>query len=306
VQPFYNEVIHTPFFVWDPRSGVTGERRDGLVQMIDLAPTLLDYFGVARPADMQGVTLEAVVAAEEPTREAVLYGTHGGHVNVTDGRYTYMRAPQNDGNQPLFEYTHMPTHMRSRFSVAEMQHVELAEPFSFTKGCRTMKIPAGARLNPYMYGTLLFDLQNDPGQEHPLVDEAVERRMISLMVALMRENDAPPEQYERLNLPLDGVAQPRHLHLAAQHEIVMRAMYPTKIEPGDGHFNLNTPIKELLANDGAAAVFQRLFPGFSEDAQLQQAANASLLQIANYAPGFFTADKLNSMAAELAKLNNHT
>ena len=30
--PFYEEVAHTPFFVWDPRSEVKGERRQALVQ----------------------------------------------------------------------------------------------------------------------------------------------------------------------------------------------------------------------------------------------------------------------------------
>ena len=27
VQPCYNEVIHTPLFIWDPRSEAAGERR---------------------------------------------------------------------------------------------------------------------------------------------------------------------------------------------------------------------------------------------------------------------------------------
>ncbi len=47
VQPFYNEVAHAPLFIWDPRAGCRGERRSALVQMIDMAPTLLDYFGLA-------------------------------------------------------------------------------------------------------------------------------------------------------------------------------------------------------------------------------------------------------------------
>jgi len=34
--PFYNEVAHTPLFIWDPRCGAAGERRDALVQTIDL------------------------------------------------------------------------------------------------------------------------------------------------------------------------------------------------------------------------------------------------------------------------------
>lgn len=42
--PYYNEVANNPLFIWDPRSGVKGERRQALVQMIDWAPTLYDFF----------------------------------------------------------------------------------------------------------------------------------------------------------------------------------------------------------------------------------------------------------------------
>lgn len=302
IQPLYNEIVHTPFFIWDPRSGVQGERRDGLVQMIDIAPTLLDFFGVERPSEMQGVSLESVIANGVKTREAVLYGSHGGHVNVTDGRYTYIRAPRTSLNQPLYEYTLMPTHMRSRFSVDELSNIELAEPFTFTKGTRTMKIAATSSMfNPYIFGTLLFDLQTDPLQENPIVDEAIERRMIQLMVALMQSNDAPPEQYERLNLPLDGAVESQHLQLAAQHEIALRALKPTDIEIGNGQFNLKTPIKDLLADKGAAAVFYRHFPEFVADPFVM---GTSLIQIANFAPSLFTADKLKALVRELADLDN--
>ena len=55
---FYEELSHTPLFIWDPRTGVAGERRKALVQTIDLAPTLLSYFGVPIPPDMQGHDLQ--------------------------------------------------------------------------------------------------------------------------------------------------------------------------------------------------------------------------------------------------------
>jgi arylsulfatase A-like enzyme len=46
VQPFYNEVAHTPLFIWDPRCCLKGERRSALVQTIDLPATLLEFFGL--------------------------------------------------------------------------------------------------------------------------------------------------------------------------------------------------------------------------------------------------------------------
>jgi len=44
-------------------------------------------------------------------------------------------------------------------------------------------------------------LEKDPGQENPIQDADVEARMIEHMVRLMEENNAPPEQFERLGLP---------------------------------------------------------------------------------------------------------
>ncbi|MEX2540630.1 MAG: sulfatase [Trueperaceae bacterium] len=200
IQPWYNENAHIPLFVWDPRSGKAGERRQSLVQMIDFPATLLEYFGQPLPPEMQGLPLAGTTDHDAGVREAALFGIHGGHVNVTDGRYVYMRAPVSSDNQPLYEYTLMPSHMRSMFSVEELQQLELAPPFSFTKGCPTMKVPARPWLNPHRFGTLLFDLENDPAQEQPLDDPEVEEMMIGHLTRLMKANDAPAEQFERLGL----------------------------------------------------------------------------------------------------------
>ncbi len=202
VQPFYNEVANTPLFIWDPRSGKQAERRSGLVQGIDLAPTLLEYFGAGIPADMQGLVLRDAVASDAPTRPAVLFGAFGGQINVTDGRYVYMRGAANAENDPLYEYTLMPTHMRGFFSAEELSDTEIAGPLPFTKGCPVMKIPARAQRSksPHVFTNLLFDLQSDPRQEHPIQNAEIEARMIEHMLRLMKENDAPEEQYRRVGL----------------------------------------------------------------------------------------------------------
>ena len=58
----------------------------------------------------------------------------------------------------------MPTHMRGRFSPAELADLKLAEPFAFTKNVRTLRMSGRTLLNPYHHGTLLFDLETDPEQ----------------------------------------------------------------------------------------------------------------------------------------------
>ncbi len=201
MHPCYNEIARKPLFIWDPRCGARGERRAGLTQMIDLPPTLLDYFGVAIPRDMQGCVLKDAAANYAPIHDAVLFGDHGKVVSCTDGRYVYMRVPLAE-NEPLFEYTLMPTHMREMFDVQDFANVELAPPFAFTKGARVMKIPVRQRdlRDLRNIGTVLFDLETDPRQEHPLRNPEVEQRMIAHLVRLMHANDAPPEQFQRLGL----------------------------------------------------------------------------------------------------------
>ena len=46
--------------------------------------------------------------------------------------------------------------------------------------------------------TLLFDLDADPEQVTPIQDAAAEERMAEHLARLMKENDAPAEQFERL------------------------------------------------------------------------------------------------------------
>ncbi|MGJ6980791.1 sulfatase [Aestuariimicrobium soli] len=209
VQPWYEENIHTPLFIWDPRAGIAGERRAELVQTIDLPPTLLEWFGVAVPPDMQGRDLAPVVARSEPVREAGIFGIFGGHVNVTDGRYVYMRSCA-DENRPLLEHTLMPTHMTSRFSVDELAAAELVEGFDFTKGLKVLRMPGSTMGSPTDFGTLLWDLENDPGQLSPVVDNGVELRMATLLRDLMVVNDAPESQFERLGLPRVGEITAEH------------------------------------------------------------------------------------------------
>lgn len=201
--PFYEEVAHTPFWIWDPRSRNAGERRQALVQpSIDLAPTLLKFFDLEPTPDMLGHDLAGVISGDEPVREAAIFGVHGLQVNVTDGRYVYMRAGSESG-QPLFDYTLMPTHMHCLFQPEELRNnITLAEPFTFTKGCQTMRIKSGMPwADRSLVGRhLLYDLQADTHQAAPLQDEAVERQMLAHLDRLLRACNAPAEQWDRLGL----------------------------------------------------------------------------------------------------------
>lgn len=214
IMPWYNETAHIPLFIWDPRNPETvGQRRSALVQSIDLPPTLLSFFGLEKTRDMQGHDLEKTIQHDVPVREYALFGVYGGHVCITDGRMVYMRGIGEGDNSPLYQYTYMPAHLYNMFSVPEMRTAQLAEPFTFTKGCRLMKIQSGpwvdkdthARIGyvnvDHIRESLLFDLSSDPLQNHPLQDAQLEAQLVRALLRLMKESDAPAEQYQRLGLP---------------------------------------------------------------------------------------------------------
>lgn len=208
MMPYYDELAHTPLFIWDPRVKAAGVRRNALVQTIDLAPTLLEYFGQEIPKDMQGHPLRETMESDKAVREYALFGQHGTHVNITDGRYVYMRCPLPGREQELYNYIIEPTSYPNAITTEEMKTAQFHEGFSFTKGCPVMRIRGGYGIRTLgfppkslmEYGTLLYDLETDPQQEHPLDDQETEERMIRAMVRLMKENDAPGEQYVRLGL----------------------------------------------------------------------------------------------------------
>ncbi|MFC8228347.1 sulfatase-like hydrolase/transferase [Streptomyces sp. NPDC057287] len=302
VQPWFNELVHLPLFAWDPRAANAGTRHEALVQTVDLAPTFLEFFGVDRPGDMQGRPLP--IAEDTPVREAGLFGMHGGHVNVTDGRHVYMRAPVDPGNAPLHEHTLMPTHMRGRFSPAELADLELAEPFTFTKNIRTLRVPGRTLFNPYHHGTLLFDLETDPEQRTPLVDDEAELRMAGLMVGLMRANDAPAGQYERLGLPAEGPVTTEHLLVRAQRDRAERAAQPlprAEDYPA-GRLSLRTPLKALIADPAAVEVLRRRLPGVVDSELLQLLDATPLIDVAAMAGPLFPPASLRLVAEELAGL----
>ncbi|MDT0345923.1 sulfatase [Streptomyces litchfieldiae] len=206
----------------------------------------------------------------------------------------------------LYEHTLMPTRIRGRFTPEELADIELAEPFAFTKGVRTLRVPArtAAFLGPARFGTLLFDLATDPHQERPLTDDAAELRMIRLLVEALRENDAPISQFERLGVPWDPeeVAE-EHLLVAAQRETAAAARQPAARVDGfpEGRLNLRTPLTELLAEPSAADAVRRHLPGLLDSELLTIRGGGSLLQLAA-TTGEPARAQLTALAEELARL----
>ena len=211
VTPFFNEVAHIPLMVYHPdHAGQGGSSRQALTQTMDLMPTILSLFGAPLPDSVEGQDLTPLLGADGPGHEAVAYGIFGGAVNVTDGRYTYFRYPEDMAAQELYEYTLMPTHLEEAFSIENLGKATLSEPLDYAKGLQVLKIPArkaddGKVSVPSMgvareTETVLYDLQNDPGQYTPIEDTTVVARLERHLRALMKCNGAPAEAYRRIGL----------------------------------------------------------------------------------------------------------
>ena len=210
VMPCYNEVAHIPLFVHHPDfQSLAGSRTDALTQTMDLMPTLLETFGAAVPPEVTARSLLNVLQGDVSGREAAIYGVFGSAVNVTDGRYTYLMYPPDLHGGNLFQYTLMPMHLKELFSLGELGEATLAAPTAFTRNVPVMRVPATPKSPFYNHQgpgvqhdatTVLFDLQTDPGQLHPIRDPAIEARMQNLAIGQMHRAMAPPEYYRRLGL----------------------------------------------------------------------------------------------------------
>lgn len=207
--PMYNEIVHLPLIVYHPSFANAGGRRvSALTHATDLMPTLLDIHGVDVPSTVRGRSLMHLLEGGDKHHDAVLYGMFGAATNITDGRYTYFRYPEDMRAQDLYEYTLMPTHLRSFFTRETLRAAQLVPPFDFTADLPLLKVPArrlaDGQVSPMgTYDdctTALYDLACDPGQERPVQDTVVEQRLLAQMERLLCENDAPPEAYSRIGL----------------------------------------------------------------------------------------------------------
>ena len=126
--------------------------------------------------------------------------------------------------------------------------------------------------------------------------------MAEQMVRLMRANDAPPEQFERLGLPATGPVEPAHLLLRVQHDQVTRARtpLPDTDELPAGAVGVHTALSDLLADPDAVAAIESAVPGLLENPRVAALGRMSLREVAAVAPGVLDAGRLRALAAALA------
>lgn len=210
----WNEMSRIPLFVHLPGGKGAGRRVQAVTQNIDIMPTLLDYYGVDYDRTLlHGRSWKPLFEGEKKIRDYAIYGWFGKPVNVTDGQYTYFRAPVNQDNIPLYQYYAMPvtfmSYLGANLSPEEKVNEEI---LSMGRYLSWTDMPV-YRLNqgmlslgkardeaPEIYESKLYDVSVDPGQLHEISDEQITKRMTDALVRTMKEHDAPEEQYSRLGL----------------------------------------------------------------------------------------------------------
>lgn len=223
--PAYNEVFNIPLMLHLPGDEGAGKRIAALTQNIDLLPTLMDLYGIEQSvlrSPIHGKSLLPLVRGEvDKVREAALYGYFGKEINVTDGHYTLMRAP-NAENRPLNLYTTSLSENKKLFDYSDKADDPhwINDPMKLSMGrflpwtqYPVYKIPADAvvshvgplnyvTLNPWEQEDYLFDMQSDPAQDHNLAqqDPLLMEKMCQLLKQTMVAHDAPAEQFERMRL----------------------------------------------------------------------------------------------------------
>jgi len=207
--PYYEEIAHIPLMIWSPEMTMaSGARYEGLTQAIDLMPTFLDMYGIEIPEEVTADSLYPVLMGGSCKRSSAILGMFGGPICVTDGRYSYHHYPKKPPGQDLYLYTLMPAHMDSFFLPQELATAEMVSPFGFTKGCRVMRIEMSAdnveagltSATNRLTGSALFDLELDPLQKHPIVDQGTTEHLIGLIVDHFKCHEAAPDLFSYYGL----------------------------------------------------------------------------------------------------------
>lgn len=196
--PMYDEVIHTPFFLYDPNQPKK-QHTSLLAQTIDIAPTLLDFFQVEHPR-MDGTSLLACLREDKDARSHALFGVHGSFTCMCDTHHVYMKANKEKENAPLYERTLMPTQMRGFIPNENLSKATLQEGDTFSNGVPYLKIPVKTFYDASVFGDQLFDLEKDPEQLHNLARQQDTSSYDAVLKTVLATYHAPEDELQRLGL----------------------------------------------------------------------------------------------------------
>lgn len=212
--PVFEPLGHTPLMIRWP--GVQPGWRTALTTAVDLHATLLDLFGATVEHPTHGRSLVPVISNAAPSvREYALSGIWGREVHLLTqpraggGVVKYARAPIG-ANEPLV----MLSNRWSTMPIVSHPAIKLPKPDAratlttmpgttvpvITQPFRQGDLLPFWAYGDFSYGTVCFDLDDDPGEDRNRAEGALGREHAALLADALREVEAPVEQLARLGL----------------------------------------------------------------------------------------------------------
>ncbi|MCK5803763.1 MAG: sulfatase-like hydrolase/transferase [Lentisphaeria bacterium] len=129
---FYEQVAHVPLIARPP-GGCKGRRCTGLAEVMDLAPTILDYAGVDRPREMSAISFRPALEGGEFGHDSVLseFTTNDQSINgkcLVSGTWKYVVWDTERGGE-LYDLESDPRELRNLYYDPRFSEVrdEMAE-----------------------------------------------------------------------------------------------------------------------------------------------------------------------------------
>lgn len=194
--PHFDSHANIPLFLHNPEHPAADSVVRSLTTTVDLFATVLDAAGLPVPTEPGHARslLPLLDGGGEP-REALLYGTFGQGVVVTDGTWTLMKGPEEWG--PLYSYS------PSLFWSLTVDHVqEPVDSGHFIDGVRLPQWRIPVQVTPLSLENHLYHRNRDPHMTINLWEEEPEQRerLLDVLRRLLATEGAPAEQFERLGL----------------------------------------------------------------------------------------------------------
>jgi arylsulfatase A-like enzyme len=194
--PHFDSHANIPMLIWHPQHPGNGRSLSALTTTSDLFATVLDAAGVVAGTEHtpSRSLLPLLAGNKETVREALLYGTFGQGICVTDGQWTLFKSPEQDG--PLYYYSSMIMPGVARQSVSGIEYGYFLPDVDLPQ----WKVPT--KIKPLSQENFLFQRQEDQNQAHNLWsrEPGQQKRMLDLLHTLLEQAATPAEQYTRLGL----------------------------------------------------------------------------------------------------------
>lgn len=202
--PQYDVLAHIPLMVRLPET--PGGRISSVTANVDLYPTILDLLDVPLEHEIHGRSLVPVMSGtRDSVRDWTIYGYYGKFVNITDGTYTYFRAPKaEDGELCLYS-------LRWEFGQGYTPHIleQLSKglielgPFMPNVPYPVGRIPISddrfTKIGWENYDHL-YEIDADPEQAANIIGSEAAKPYPDLLRSALESVGSPPEQARRLGL----------------------------------------------------------------------------------------------------------